>query len=183
MSQADKHVKWCINKAKKEIEESKKLGKRIKHRGLLKVEPNIDNAGNHITKAEHNLNAISKFKEIGFSDWSIAAGFYSIYHCFLAIAVKFGYESRNQTCTIALIEWLKEEGKIDIDVKFIETLKETDIEELRECKVIEMREDYTYGINISIEDEAKIKSLRDTCIEIIDITKRIVFEQSSGKNY
>jgi uncharacterized protein (UPF0332 family) len=176
MSQASKHVKWCLNKAKKEIEESKKLGKRIKHRGLLKVEPNIDNARNHIIKAEHNLNAISRFKEIGFSDWSIAAGFYSIYHCFLAIAAKFGYESRNQACTIALIEWLKEEGKIDIDDRFIETLKETDIEKLQEGKVIEMREDYTYGIDISVEDEAKIKNLIDTSIEIIDTTKRIIFE-------
>jgi len=187
MSQASNHVKWCISKANKEIEECKNLGKRIKHRGLLKVEPNIDNAGKHIAKAEHNLNAISKFKEIDFSDWSIAAGFYSIYHCFLAIAAKFGYESRNQTCTIALIEWLKEEGKINIDEKFIETLKEAEIEELQEGKeedkVIEMREDYTYGIDISIEDEAKIQGLTDTSIEIIDVTKRIVFEQPPTKNH
>src|SRR3990167_8583795 len=112
MPQASKHVKWCLNKAKKEIEECKKLGKRIKHRGLLNIELDIEGARKHIEKAEHNLNAISKFKEIGFSDWSIAAGFYSIYHCFLAIAIKFGYESRNQICTIALMELLKEEGKI-----------------------------------------------------------------------
>ena len=42
MSQASKHVEWCLNKAKKEIEECKKLGKRQKHRGLLKTNPNID---------------------------------------------------------------------------------------------------------------------------------------------
>lgn len=123
MSQASKHVKWCLNKAEKEIEECKKLGKRLKHKGLLKIDPDIDKAKKHIEKAEHNLKAISRFKEIDFSDWSIAAGFYSIYHCFLAIAVKFGYESQNQTCTIALTEWLKEEGKIDIDAKFIDTLR------------------------------------------------------------
>lgn len=176
MSQASKHVKWCINKAKKEIEEAERLGKRIKHRGLLNVEPSVDNARKHIAKAEHNLTAINKFKEIGFSDWSMAAGFYSIYHCFLAIAAKFGYESRNQTCTIALIEWLKEENKIDVDAKFIETLKEADIEELQEGKIIEMREDYTYGIEISVKEEVRIKNLTDTCVEIIDITKSIVFE-------
>lgn len=176
MSQASKHIKWCLNKAKKEIEECKKLGKRIKHRGLLKVEPNVEDARKHIEKAEHNLNAISKFKEIGFSDWSIAAGFYSIYHCFLAIAVKFGYQSRNQTCTIALIEWLKEERKIDIDEKFIDILKEADIEEMQENKVIEMREDYTYGVEISVEDETKIKDLIKNCKEAIDVTKRIVFK-------
>lgn len=176
MPQASKHVKWCLNKAKKEIEECKKLGKRLKHRGLLKINPNIDEARKHIGKAEHNLNAISRFKEIGFSDWSIAAGFYSIYHCFLAIAVKFGYESRNQTCTIALMELLKEENKINIDAKFIDMLKSADIEEMQENKVIEMREDYTYGVEISVEDETKIKDLVKACKELVDIAKDIVFE-------
>ena len=75
------------------------------------------------------------------------------------IKLKFGYESRNQACTIALIEWLKEENKIDIDGNFIETLKEAEIEELQESKFIEMREDYTYGIELSVEDESKIKKL------------------------
>ena len=36
MSQASKYVEWCLNKATKEIEECKKLGKSIKHRALLK---------------------------------------------------------------------------------------------------------------------------------------------------
>ena len=130
MSQASKHVKWCITKAKREIEESKKLGKSPKHRGLLGIKPDIEEARKHVAKAEHNLKAISRFKETGFSDWSIAAGFYSIYHCFLAVAYRFGYESRNQTCTIALIEWLNEERKIRIDTKFIDMLKYADIEEI-----------------------------------------------------
>jgi len=175
VSQASKHVKWCLNKAKKEIEECKKKGKRLKHRGLLKINPNIDEARKHIGKAEHDLNAISKFKEIGYSDWSVAAGFYSIYHCFLAIAVKFGYESRNQTCTIALMEFLKQEGKINIDSKFIDMLKSEDVEEI-ENKVIEMRGDYTYGVEISVEDETKIKDLIKNCKEMIDVVKDIVFK-------
>lgn len=176
MSQASKHTKWCLDKAKKEIEECKKQGKRIKHRGILQTIPSVDMARKHIVKAEHNLKAVSRFQEIGFSDWSIAAGFYSIYHCFLAIAVKFGYESRNQECTIALIEWLKEEGKIDIDAKFIDMLKHADIEELQESNVIEMREDYTYGIQTSVKDETKIKELIKSCKEMIDATKIIVFK-------
>src|SRR3989338_10737732 len=111
MSQASKQVKWCLSKAKKEIKDCRKLGKREKHRGLLKIDPSIKEAKKHLVKAEHNLDGITKFREIGFSDWSISAGFYCIYHCFLAIATKFGYESSNQTCTIALIRFLKEEGK------------------------------------------------------------------------
>ena len=119
MSQASKHVEWCLNKAKKEIEECKKLGKRQKHRGLLKSNPNLEEAKKHLAKAEHDFEGITKFKEIGFSDWSMFAGFYCIYHCFLAVAAKFGYESSNQTCTISLMRFLKETNKIQLDEKFI----------------------------------------------------------------
>ena len=176
MSQASNHVKWCIHKALKEIEECKNTGKRIKHRGLIEINPNIEEAKKHIKKAEHNLNAIIKFKEIGFSDWSITAGFYCIYHCFLAIAFKFGYESRNQECTISLIEDLKEKNKINIDSKFIDMLKYADVEEIQESSIIEMREAYTYGIDISIKDEKRINELIINCREILDVTKDIIFK-------
>ncbi len=173
MSQASKSVEWCLKKAIKEVEECKKLGKRVKHRGLLKISPNIDEARKHLAKAEHNLQGITRFKDIGFSDWSISAGFYGVYHCFLAIAAKFGYESGNQTCTISLMEYLKEEKKIKLDQKFIDLLK---YEEMTENKIIDLREDYTYGIQISVEDETKINELQKVCKELIDITKEIIFE-------
>ncbi len=177
MSQASNHVKWCLAKAEKEIEASKRLGKSPKHKGILKIEPDIGEAEGHIAKAEHNLKAVTRFKEIGFSDWSIAAGFYSIYHCFLAIASKFGYESKNQVCTVALIEWLKEENKVDIDSRFIDMLKQADIEEIQESKVIEMREEYTYGTKVSFEDDIKINKIKADCREIIDKTKSIVYKE------
>ena len=175
MSQAHNHIEWCMAKAEKEILESKKLGKSPKHRGLLKIKQNIKAAEDHISKAEHNFRAISRFKEIEFSDWSIAAGFYSVYHCFLAIAFKFGYESRNQTCTISLMQWLKEEGKIKINSRLIDMLKQTDIEEFSESKVIEMREEYTYGTKVSFDDESKIKKLKEDCREAIDAAKEIIY--------
>lgn len=177
MSQASKHIEWCLNKATKEIGECKKSGKTIKHRGIVKIKPDIEEAKKHIAKAEHNFKAISKFKEIGFSDWSISAGFYCIYQCFLAIAVKYGYESRNQTCTIALVEYLKEENQVNIDAKFIDMLKEEDLKtEEIEDKVIDMREDYTYGVEVSVEDETKINDLTKNCAEMIDIAKEIVYK-------
>ena len=176
MSQASKHVEWCLNKAKKEIEECKKLGKRPKHKGLLKINPNIDEAKGHLAKAEHNLDGISRFKEIGFSDWSMSAGFYCIYHCFLAIVAKFGYESANQTCTIALMRFLKENNKIQLDEKFIELLEYEGIEDIKDNSVIDLRENYTHGIKISVKDEAKINELKKTCKELIDITKEIIFK-------
>mgnify|MGYP001557892926 FL=1 len=176
MSQASKSVEWCLKKAIKEVEECKKLGKRVKHRGLLKISPNIDEARKHLAKAEHNLQGITRFKDIGFSDWSISAGFYGVYHCFLAIAAKFGYESGNQTCTISLMEYLKEEKKIKLDQKFIDLLKYEEMEERAENKIIGLREDYTYGIQISVEDETKLNELQKVCKELIDIAKEIIFE-------
>lgn len=176
MSQASKHIKWCLDKAKKEIEECRKLGKRPKHRGLLKVNPDIDEARKHLAKAEHNLEGISRFKEIGFSDWSMSAGFYCVYHCFLAIAAKFGYESANQICTVSLIRCLKENKNIRLDERFIELLEYGEIEDTGENSVINLREDYTYGVQISIKDETKLNDLKKICKELIDVTKQIVYE-------
>src|SRR3989344_6995261 len=175
MSQAAKYVEWCLHKAKREIEEYKKLGKRPKHRGLLKANPNISEAKKHLTKAEHNLDGITRFGEIGFSDWSMSAGFYCMYHCFLAIAAKFGYESANQTCTIALMRFLKENNNIPLDETFIE-LFECEERDSKEHSIIDMREDYTYGVQISVKDESKINDLKKICKELIDITKEIIYK-------
>jgi len=169
-------VEWCLNKAKKELEECKKLGKRPKHRGLLKSDPDLEEAKKHLAKAEHDFEGITRFREIGFSDWSMSAGFYCIYHNFLAIAAKFGYESSNQTCTIALMRFLKETGKINLDEKFIEALEYEELEESKENSVIELREDYTYGVQITVKDEAKINELKKTCKELVDITKEIIYK-------
>ncbi|MEW5897235.1 MAG: hypothetical protein AB1668_06070 [Nanoarchaeota archaeon] len=176
MSQSSKHVDWCLNKAKKEIEECKKQGKRPKHRGLLRVNPSIEEARKHLAKAKHDFEAITRFKEIGFSDWSMSAGFYCIYHNFLAIAAKFGYESSNQTCTIALMRFLNETDKINLEEKFFESLEYEEMEEAKENSVIELREDYTYGVQITVKDEAKINQLKELCKELIDLTKEIIFK-------
>lgn len=176
MSQASKHIGWCLNKAKKEIEECKKSGKRPKHRGLLKSNPDLEEAKKHLAKAEHNLSGITKFKEIGFSDWSMSAGFYCIYHCFLAIGAKFGYESANQTCTISLMRFLKEDNKIKLDEKFIELLEYEEMKDVRENSIIDLREDYTYGVQISVKDESKLNDLKKTCKELIDIAKQMIYE-------
>ena len=80
MGHLENKLEWCLRKAKKEGE---------KHRGLKEVKPDEEKANKHIAKAEHNFKAITHFKKTGYSDWSLAAGFYCIYHCFLAIALKF----------------------------------------------------------------------------------------------
>ncbi len=176
MLQASKYVEWCLNKAEKEIEECKKLGKRLKHRGLLKSNPDLEEAKKHLAKAEHNLKGITKFKEIGFSDWSMSAGFYGMYHCFLAIAAKFGYESGNQTCTISLMRYLNETNKIKLDEKYIQLLEYEEIGNIQDGSVIDLREDYTYGVQITVKDEAKLNELKKICKDLIDITKQIIYD-------
>lgn len=169
MSHASRHVQWCLKKAEREIEECKEQGKRAKHRGLLKKEPDTETAKRHIEKAMHNLRAAQLLQK-DYPDLTISTTFYATYHCFLAIAARFGYESGNQTCTIALMEWLKEEGKIDIQEEHIELMKYADEED----SIIDMREEYTYGIQ-TIPDRQKIEELFGICKEIIDTTKEIIY--------
>jgi len=167
VSQISKKVKWCLNKAKRELEETGI------HRGLVEGEPDISLAEKHITKAEHNLNAAFYFERGGYGDWSMSAFFYCLYHCLLAISKKFGYESRNQECTLALIELLKEEGKINIDSKFIDTLKITKSKET-DHSVIRMREDFQYGVELDFEKKDEFNELVELCRELINTTKEII---------
>src|SRR3989338_2620212 len=166
MSQTANHVKWCLNHAKEQLAKGEK-----KHRGLVEVKPNLDAAKMHLEKAEHDLNGVLYMVKGGLSDWAVNAAFYSMYQCMLAIIARFGYESENQTCTIALVELLKEQGKISIDDKFIKMLK-PDSE--KQDSVINMREEYTYGFKIAVP-ETDIKKLIETCKELIDNTKSIIY--------
>ena len=178
-SQASKHIDWCLKKAKKELEEYKKQGKKARHRGILEIKPDKNLALKHLEKARHNLEVFRFLRKNGFSDWSITTGFYTLYHCFLAIAVRYGYESRNQTCTIALIESMREEGKISINPDIIEFMKYEEEENNREYSIIELREDYTYGVDLTVKDEKHLDRIDKLCVEVIDATKDIIYQELS----
>jgi len=169
MPQAKNKVEWCLKKAKKELETSKK------HRGLVKVKPNLEEAKKHIAKAEHNFKATLSFERTGFSDWSVSAAFYTIYHCLLAIIVKFGYESRNQECTVALIEHLRDEGTISLSKEIVEALKSVDSEEMHETNIISLRENFQYGTATTIEDK-ELEELKNICIKALDQSKQIIYK-------
>ena len=103
----------------------------------------------------------------------MSASFYSIYHCFLAIALKFGYESRNQECTLAVIEMLNEKGIIMIDRKFTDLLKITQITEI-DHSVIKLREDFQYGVELDFKRKDQFDELIARCKEMIELTQRII---------
>jgi len=130
-----------------------------------------------LQKAKHNLEVFRSLRKNKFSDWSITAGFYVLYHCFLAIAVKHGYESKNQTCTIALIENLQEQGKISINPDIIDFMKYNEEEHYNEESIIELRENYTYGVDLEVEDKEQLDKIEKLCVEFLDSVKNIIYEE------
>ncbi len=174
MSQPSKNVDWCLNKAKKELEECVRLGKRPKHRGLVKSKPDMQEAQNHLKKAEENLEFAISISAGKYNYKMIESLFYCMYQCFLSIATKFGYTSGNQTCTINLISYLNEQNKIDLDEKFIEMMKYKDEQSGDYPSIIDMREDQTYNSKVSMEKE-KMEDLVVACQELIEKTKQIMY--------
>lgn len=138
-----------MNKAKKELQDEKK------HRGLVEVIPNMETARDHLAKAEHNLKVTFYLQRGGFTDWCSSSLFYTIYHCFLAILAKVGYESRNQECTFAVIANLIEDGKITLEQSDLEKVSSMSIAEAQESphSAISIREEYQYTTKVSLEDE------------------------------
>ena len=167
MSHAKNKVDWCLKKAEKEL---KRGGK---HRGLVKTKSNLEVARKYISKAEHYLKATAYLKRGNFSDISASTVFYSIYHCLLTIAAKFGYESRNQECTFALIQNLIEEGKIDFKKELLDRTASLNLEKNKEQTSVEIREQYQYGTTLSIKDSL-YNELFELAQEIISKTKLII---------
>lgn len=155
-----------MNKAKKELQEGKK------HRGLVKVDVDLAKAREHLTKAERNLKATLYLHRGGFTDWCPSSLFYAIYHCFLAILAKFGYEARNQECAFALVASFIEDKKITLseeDLRKVTTLNITETQEAPETAV-SIREDYQYSTKVSLENE-EYQDLLQLAKRILDKTK------------
>ena len=167
MVQIQNKVEWCLKKAQKELEKGEL------HRGLIKNFPSLEVARKHLEKAQHNLSAAYFFQKHGYSDWSASAFFYCAYHCFLAILRKYGYESRNQECTLAAIEMLREDGHIKIDPKFIDMLNLAKRSEI-DYSIIKTREEFQYGTEMEYKDEKEFFALVDICKKLIDETMRII---------
>jgi uncharacterized protein (UPF0332 family) len=169
MSHVKNKVEWCLRKAEKELKDSST------HRGLVKGDSNKEKAKEHIDKAQHYLKATIYLKEGNFSDISASTVFYAMYHCLLAIAAKFGYESRNQECTFALINSLIEDERIDLDRDLLDKISTLDVEKSKEQTTIEVREQYQYGTSLSLKDNLYDEQL-ELAKNIIAKTKLIIEE-------
>ncbi len=93
---------------------------------------------------------------------------------FSGLITKFGYESRNQECTVALIKQLKFEGKIKIDDMIINSFNTEEIDQQHENNILQIRENFQYGTDTSVNDE-KLKKLKDLCLRAIEETKTEIY--------
>ncbi|MBI2144863.1 hypothetical protein HYU18_00915 [Candidatus Woesearchaeota archaeon] len=142
------------DKLAKCLDEGKKRGER--HQGIRETEPNKKAAKEHLAKALHNFRAMNDFHDLLYSDWAASAAFYTLYHGLLAILAQHGYESRNQSCTFALIEDLITKGEVSYltfaDIKEIFD-KETTENLEHSPKILDVRERMQYSTQTSLAEE------------------------------
>ena len=148
-------IKACLKEGEK--------GER--HKGLKKIEKSEELAKQHLDKAIHNFKAMISFQKTGFSDWSASASFYCLYHCLLALLAKEGYESRNQSCTFALIEDFID--KYEINLEDLKEIFDKDVTEdlQHSSKILDIRENMQYSVKTALEDKE--------FIELKEMTKKI----------
>ena len=160
MPQIDEHLKWCLKDPKR----------------LIKTKPDLALAQKHIKKSEYNYGVVQTLEKLKTYDWAFNVGFYAIYHCFLAILAKYGYESRNQACTITVLHTLINEKKLDLDKDLVTQFDTLDVEKnITNPTVRERRELSTYGVETSI-DLQQLKKIKELILKVQRETIRILEE-------
>ena len=160
MSQIDEHLKWCLKDPKR----------------LIKAKPDLDLAQKHVKKSEYNYSVVQTLEGLKIYDWALNVGFYAIYHCFLAILAKYGYESRNQACTITVLLTLINEKKLDLDKDLVTQFDTLDVEKnITNPTVRESREISTYGVETSI-DLQQLKKIKELILKVQRETIKILQE-------
>src|SRR3989338_1298716 len=160
MSQVDNHLKWCLK-------DKKRLVKKI---------PDLDLAQKHLKKSEYNYGVVQTLEKLKIYDWALNIGFYSIYHCFLAILSKYGYESKNQSCTITVLLNLIEQKKLNLDKEIVLQFDTLEVEKDMTSPTIRMeRELSTYGVETSI-DLQQLKHVKELIVKVQRETIKVLAE-------
>ena len=150
MPQADEHLKWCLKDSKR----------------LIKIKSDLNLAQKHVKKSEYNYRVVQTLERLKIYDWAFNVGFYAIYHCFLAILAKYGYESRNQACTITVLLTLINEKKLDLDKDLVTQFDTLDAEKnITNPTVRARREISTYGVETSI-DLQQLKRIKELILKV-----------------
>ena len=98
----------------------------------------------------------------------------SLYHCFLAIISKYGYESKNQSCTITALLHLIENEKLDFDKDLVFQFDTLEVEKDLASPTVRMeREISTYGVDTSINLQ-HLKHIKKMIVEVQRETIRLL---------
>ena len=136
-----------------------------KENRMKKIKPNDQLSDEHINKAKHNLRAADYNIKGGFSDWSVSQSYYAMYHSLLAVLFKIGYESKNHECTINAVEYLIDDGKIDLDLKDIAFIRTTEQMTSKDAK--SLREEFQYGTETTV-NEKLLKELLENAKRVVE---------------
>ena len=160
MSQVANHLKWCLKD----------------ERRLVKTKPDLDLAKKHLKKSEYNYSILQTLEKLKIYDWALNIGFYSMYHCFLAILSKYGYESKNQSCTITALLSLIEQKKLNLSKELVLQFDTLEVEKDMTSPTIRAeRELSTYGVETSINLQ-QLKNIKELIIKVQRETIRILAE-------
>lgn len=140
MSEIEHAIKWCLERGERGGD---------KHTGLKKINPDKIESENQLKKAKSDLETMQYLYEGHKTDWVASAAFYAMYHSLLSILARLGYESRNQECTIVLIEKLIEEKRINLEKEYIEIIKSIQNEEGARS----LREEMQYSSKTPMEEK------------------------------
>jgi uncharacterized protein (UPF0332 family) len=138
MSQVDNHLKWCFKDPNR----------------LVKIKPDIKLAFEHLKKSEYNAEVMNDLEKLKRYDWALNVGFYSVYHCFLAILAKYGYASKNQSCSITVLLKLIDDKVLDFDRDLVlqfDTLEPD--KDAANPTVRQTREITTYGVTSTVDNK------------------------------
>lgn len=165
-----KSVKECFASALKDENKS------LKHKGLLKVKPDLKQAEGYILKAKKNLELCKFYKEKGFDYKLPEEWFYVLYYCALAILSTFGVESRSQRCTALFLKYVKEKGIIKYDDEFIQRIMV--YKEKEEKSDVDEREKSRYSPVIEIKEVVQnYDKMMGLCREAISQSEEIIFSE------
>ena len=160
MSTISNHLKWCLKDARR----------------LVKTKPDMELAHKHLKKSEYNYRVVQTLEKLKIYDWALNVGFYSMYHCFLAILAKYGYESKNQSCTITALLGLIEQNTLRLDKELILQFDTFEVDNDITSPTIRMkREVSTYGVETSI-DLQQLKQVKQLIVQLQRETIRVLAE-------
>ncbi len=160
MPQVENHLIWCL----------KDTGR------LVKIKSDKDLAQKHLKKSEHNYAVLQTLERAKIYDWALNIGFYAIYHCFLGILAKYGYASKNQSCTITVLLSLIEQKKLNIDKDLILQFDTLDVEASLVSPTVRLeRELSTYGVETTV-DLAQLKKIKSLVVTVQRETIKILAE-------